>query len=306
MDLNNDANNHFFNVFIIKPNAYIEGKSYSFDEDVYKILKHKISDGPYTDYNDAVLQLTNYLKKKDFFQRKETNFQDLLPTFEKYINPNNVEGRSYDVKTCLDSDNELIMYTFDASIRDPNQFNHLSTILNSNFETTFGPVFITKILKQNNKVIKHINIELEDIAKLWLANKQIFCWSFCGSSLLWTKQLMFNNNKYIDNKYKYINVKLSIVFYILKDGINIDNDEITKILEENINNNEILSQYFSGLKICKLKTGEYINMNLNYNTEHTSIHEHISNTALSGVSNFDKYKVVMESIFKDVYDKIDL
>jgi hypothetical protein len=216
---------------------------------------------------------------------------------ENYINPSKSEGHHYDVKTCLNNNNELIMFVYDESMpKNISQFNHFATTIGPNYESVFGPVFITKMKKDiSDKPCKHEDITYEDLVNLWIGLKQVKCWHFNDDG--WKTKMIFNNNKSFNiSKYKYINIKTSLVFYELKKEL----FDVKNFFINNIEDNSKLSEYFSEIYICKLKTGEYVNEELGYNTDLSYVHEHIIDTATSGFDNFDKYQVVMESIFQNV------
>jgi hypothetical protein len=81
-------------------------------------------------------------------------------------------------------------------------------------------------------------------------------------------------------------------------------DDLEEFLITNLNNTNILNEYFDNIKICRLKMGEYVNKELNYNNDLIGTQEYISSTALNAVTDYDKYHVVMESLFQDVSNKI--
>jgi hypothetical protein len=304
MQNNNETTNYFFNMCIIKPNTLAEGKYNYFNEDIYKVLNHDQTSGPIKNTELAITSLTQYLTKKDFFEMKKINFENMLYDIEFFYNPNKLEGHSFQVKTCLDNDEELIMYIYDASIKDLMQYNHLASIMGPKIESVFGPVFITKIKKNGLTDLKHVDITNEDITKIWLSLKQIEYWNFSDNN--WTRDIMFNNNcqfnKKADNWF-FINIDKSIVFCKFKPNIDI-NIDLKNFLITNLHFNDILNEKFECIKICKLKTGEYSSQELNYNNDLEATQEYIKETALNAVSDYDKYQVVMESLFQNVSNNL--
>jgi hypothetical protein len=288
-----------FKMIVIKPNnCSVDGSSENFEENFYKIVKHDIKNGPIVDdqMNKCKNTLLKYLLSRDYLMAKNMKFNSLLVDFEKFINPNGVEGKSYEVKTCLDTNDELIMFMYDASNKNTNQFNHMATIFGPNFETVFGPVFITKILKDNlGKPVKHVDITHDDLINIWMNTKQVDYWDFENNE--WKIKSMFNNNKSIDTKqYQHTSIDKHLLFYKLKQPLL----DVNNFIKKNINNTDELSKYFENIKICKLKIGEYVNEELKYNIDIGTIHEHIINTAINGFDDYNKYQVVMESIFVSV------
>jgi hypothetical protein len=298
----NRTPNYEFNMYIIKPNICDENRTDSFDENFYKYFN--LDNKTVFNRDKIKTKMTSYLLKKDYLMTKTMSFNSMLVDIEKYINPANQGNRSFEVKTCLDNENELIMFIYDASINDKYQFNHMATIFGPNFETVFGPVFITKILKNKDGLpIKHVDITLEDLTKLWINIKQIKYWNFINNE--WVIDEIFNNNKSISSKeYKYINIDKSIIFYKYKLGAE-QIDNVKQYLKLNIHNVDKLTM-FENIKICRLKTGEYVNENLNYNVDIGQVQEHIISTAMNGFEDFDKVQVEMESIFQDISEKIIL
>ena len=126
-----------------------------FNENIYNVLHHDESTGPVLDTDMALNKLQEYLSKKDFFETFKINFETMLLQIETFFNPNKTNIHSFQVKTCLDNDNELIMFIFDAKNKDVNQFNHIASIFGPQIETVCGPVFITKILKKDNNIPNH-------------------------------------------------------------------------------------------------------------------------------------------------------
>ena len=105
------------------------------------------------------------------------------------------------------------MFMFDASNKNTNQFNHMASIFGPNFETVFGPVFITKMVKHNGKPVKHVDMTHDDLINIWVNTKQIDYWDFENNE--WTVKSMFNNNKSIDIKqYKHTNIDKNLFFYM--------------------------------------------------------------------------------------------
>ena len=58
--------------------------------------------------------------------------------------------------------------------------------------------------------------------------------------------------------------------------------------------------------VVKLKTGEYVNEELGYNKDIGAIKDYIISTAMNGLEDYDKLQVVMENIFQDVNDTVNL
>lgn len=292
--------NYQFNMIIIKPNTCEPDKSYNFEENYYKLLNCTSINEPLNINNEIKSTLLKYLLKKDYFETKTFNFNSLLHEIENYINPNKNEGHRYDIKTCLNNDNELIMFVYDELMaKNMNIFNHFATVLGPNYETVCGPVFITKMIKDENGMpYKHVDITYDDLINIWISLKQVECWVYFNNQ--WTIKMIFNNNKSFDKDYKHININTSLVFYKLKKKLY----DVKKYLTENIDDNIKIAEYFEEIYICKLRTGEYINEELNYNTDMSCVQEHIINTATNGFDDFDKCQVVMESIFQNVNKKM--
>lgn len=303
---NSNTTDYSYDVYIIKPNIGIQGKSYSFNENIYEILNHDVNNGPYNDYDNAINLLVSYLKKQDYFSKMEMSFSTMLYTIQKFYDPNNYGGRSFDVKTCLDNDDNLIMYMFDASINDHSQLNYLASILNPTVEPIFGPVFITKISKKPS--LKHQNFDLKDLANLILSLKQVIYWDFKNGK--WTKEISFNNNKSVDINQGYLNFTYddNMIFLKLKSDHKLDSDDIAIHLIENINNNnnQILDDNFENIKVYKIRTGEYVNSQIKYNVDMGNIKEMVAQNVINSFNEFDKYQVVMDSIFQNCTDVLKL
>jgi len=296
--------NYEFNMIIIKPNTPAEGRYNSFNENVYKYLDHDETTGPYSGTDVAIDKLNNILSKKDIFETMKIKFESMLFQIETFYNPNRNDGYSFQVKTCIDNENELIMFIYDGNNKDTNQYNYLASLMTPKFESIFGPVFITKILKNNNKVMKHIDITTKDITTIWLSIKQITYWDFCDSK--WTKQIMFNNNKQFNEKssdWSFIDINKSIVFYKLNQNMECD---VKKYITDNLQDVDKLNTMFKTIKICKLKTGEYVNEELNYNKDLTAVQDLISSSVVNAFTDYEKYQIVMESIFQNALDTIIL
>ena len=292
-----------FNMIIIKPNTCEPGSSYTFDENYYKLLNHEKNNGPITNTVELKTKLLSYLKKKDYFETKSFNFNSMLSEIENYINPGKSDDHRYDVKTCLNNKNELIMYIYDDCMpKTMSQFNHFATILGPKMDVVCGPVFITKMIKdENDKPIKHVDITYDDLVNLWVCSKQVICWHYMNNDV-WKIKSIFNDNTSFDSKiYRYINIESSLVFYKLKQ--NIDFFDVKKYLIDNVNNNTLLDEYFTDIYICKLKIGEYVNEELKYNSDIGTIQDYIISTAMNGFDDFNKFQVVMESIFQDIDEK---
>jgi len=301
MSTSNETKNYHFNMIIIKPNTLVEGKYNYFNENIYTVLNHDESFGPILDTDHAINKLNEYLSKKDFFETFKINFENMLFLIESFFNPNKTNEHSFQVKTCLDNNNELIMFIFDAKNKNINQYNHIASILGPQIESICGPVFITKILKNNNQVLKHIDIELSDITKIWFNLKQTTYWNFLDKK--WTKHNMFNNNKQFNNqadKWSFAHIEKSIVFYKFRNNESMPVDDVKIYLLKNLNDADVLDVIFENIKICKLKTGEYVNESINYNTELASVNNEIGTSAVNGFKNYNKYQVLMESIFQNV------
>jgi len=296
--------NYSFNMYIIKPNTLVEGKYNYFNENIYKVLNHDETSGPFMNTDDAINSLSTYLSKKDFFEIKKIDFENMLCDIELFYNPNKLEGHNFQVKTCLDTENELIMYIFDASNRDINQYNHLASIMGPKIESVFGPVFITKIKKYSNINLKHVDIVIDDITKIWLNLKQTIYWNFTDG--IWTKEIMFNNNSQFNrktDKWIFINIEKSIVFCKFRPNVE-PTYELKEFLTTNLHNNDVLNDTFECIKICRLKTGEYISQELNYNNDLNGTQDYIKSTALNAVSDYEEYQVVMEALFQNVSDNL--
>jgi hypothetical protein len=116
---------------------------------------------------------------------------------------------------------------------------------------------------------------------------------------------MFNNNNQFNNslEWTFLNINKSIIFLKFKNKENkIDNLE--EFLITNLNNKDILNEHFESIRICRLKLGEYVNKELNYNNDLIGTQEYIGSTALNAITDYDKYHVIMESLFQDVPSKI--
>lgn len=300
MELTN--NNYSFYSYFIKPNNADVNSSYYFEENIYKILKYDISKGPIKDINSITNILTDYLSnKKDILERKKLNFNTMLTEIENIMNPRGLSGRSFEVKTCLNSENELIMFIFDSSITDANQINHMATIFGPTFEAIMGPVFIIKMIKKKGNPVKNVDIDFKDLVKIWIANKQVKYLDFFDGN--WTQKYMFNNNTSIDaNKYKFENIGSHIVFYKLKNEC----FDVKDYLVTNFNNTTKLIETFEHILVCKLKLGEYINEELGYNKDMATIKDYIATTAMNGFEDYNKMQVIMENIFQDIDDNVKL
>jgi hypothetical protein len=292
-----------FKIFAINPNMYTENHSTDhFHENVYDLLKYDVSNGPYSNVNEAANILTSYLSKRPYIISKDCTLDNFSRVFELYVNPNSEQGRRYETKTCLDNENELIMYTYDYSMnRFPNTFNHLATIMGPHMETVFGPVFITKIKKtymEGRKVqYEHVDIDYSDIVNVWFSTKQTTIWNF--QDCKWSIDNMFNNNKSINaSEYKYVNIGSNLVFYILNDGHDIDKNGLNDMLIKN--DTDELNTYFKNIKICKLRTGEFVDEYIKYNIDLAAVKDHIAQSAIIGFEDQNKYQIVMESIFQNV------
>lgn len=303
-----------YDMFIIKPNIGEKGKSYSFNENIYEILNHNIDNGPYNDYDNALNFLISYLEKQDYFSKKNVSFSNMLYTIQNFYDPNNNGGRHFDVKTCLDNEDNLIMYMFDASIKDHTQLNYLASILNPTIEPIFGPVFITKILKKQvasplaveKPELIHQNFSLKDMADLILSLKQVKYWNF--ENKIWNKTISFNNNKSVDIKQGYLNFTYDdhMIFFKLKNDTKLDTDDMVIHIIENINNPEVLNDGFENIKVFKIRTGEYVNTQMKYNIDMENIKDIVAQNVINSFNEFDKYQVVMESIFQNCSDVLNL
>lgn len=292
-----------FNVIIIKPNICSnECTTDHFEENVFSLLKHNDKHNTYNDLKNMNNILTSYLSKKDYIAGTMVTLETLCKTFEKFINPNDDSGRRYEVKTCLNNDEEMIMFLYDYSLnRYPNTFNHLATILCPGMESIFGPVFITKIKKttiENKECLEHVDLTVSDIVNLWFSTKQITYWNYDMTDG-WTLQNMFNNNIGLDaSKYIFAHINENIVFFKLNEGVILE-DEISNIFRRN--NPDELNKYFVNIKICKLRTGEYANEQLKYNPDiaNANVAEQIGKIALNAFEDQGKYQVHMEAIFQN-------
>lgn len=298
-----------FDVFIINPNTLDKSKYDFFNENIYDILSHNEENGTLNDIETYKPKLKQYLEKKDYIQTKNVSFDKLLYEIELYMNPNKLKGRSFEVKTCLNNDKELIMFTYDAENKNLNQYNHIGTIFGPDFEPIFGPIFITKIIKDADRHnnLKHSNINLDDFIDLWISFKQITYWNFENNN--WSKQIMFNNNKQLNNSanYKYVNINNYIVFYKYNSEQTFESKEqLTNFIKTNLHLVDILSEKFINIKICRLRTGEYIDEQLDYNTDLSGMHEHIANTTINALEDYSKYQIIMESIFQNISENLVL
>lgn len=286
-----------FQIIIIKPNICGSDNTTNsdyFEENVYKLLNYYDKYEPYNNIENALEILANYLSKKDYLITNITNMGDICKSFEKYVNPNDETGRRYELKTCINNEDEIIMYLYDYSFnRFPALFNHIASILNPNMESVFGPVFMTKIKKINGKLV-HENITLLDIAKLWFSTKQITIWDFTEN---WTLKNMFNNNFGVKDNYKFEHINNYIVFYKLRHGIVLE-QSLKELLKKNDINE--LNKLFENIKVCKLQTGEYVNEHMKSNADLLAMKEHIGKTAMNAFEDRDKYQIVMESIFQNI------
>ena len=170
--------------------------------------------------------LTEYLQKKDYFVHKKVTLESLCTSFEKYVNPNDETGRRYEVKTCVNNDEEMIMFLYDYTMnRYPNTFNHIATILCPGMESVFGPVFMTKIKKTMNngkECLHHEDITMSDIATLWFSTKQITYWNY-EPTIGWSLKNMFNNNIGLDvSNYVFTHVNENIIFFKLHQNTTLE------------------------------------------------------------------------------------
>jgi hypothetical protein len=268
-----------YDMYIIKPNIGEKGKSYSFNENIYEILNHNIDNGPYNNQDNALNCLISYLEKQDYFSKKNVSFSNMLYTIQSFYDPNNNGGRHFDVKTCLDNEDNLIMYMFDASIKDHTQLNYLATILNPTIEPIFGPVFITKISKKPE--LKHQNFSLRDMAELILSLKQVNYWNFENG--IWSKAVSFNNNKSVDIKKGYLNFTYDdhMLFFKLKNNNKLNTDDMVIYIIENINNPQVLDEWFENIKVFKIRTGEYVNTQMKYNIDMENIKDIVAQNVIN-------------------------
>jgi hypothetical protein len=224
-----------FNIIILKPNICTEQiTSNHFQENVFKLLNHE-GTHTYDNLQQMNLILTQYLSKRDYISNKIVTLETLCKSFEQYVNPNDELGHRYEVKTCLNNDEEIIMFLYDYSMnRYPNTFNHLATILSPAMESVFGPVFMTKIKKvrtNNVESLKHVDLTIADIVDLWFSTKQITYWNYEPTNG-WTLLNMFNNNVGLDTKkYSFSHINENIVFFQLNNDVVLE-DSLINILNE--------------------------------------------------------------------------
>ena len=120
---------------------------------------------------------------------------------------------------------------------------------------------------------------------------------------------MFNNNKQLNNSanYKYVNINNYIVFYRYNGEQTFESKEqLINFIKTNLHLVDILSEKFTNIKICRLKTGEYIDEQLDYNTDLSEMHNHIANTTINALEDYSKYQIMMESIFQNVSETLSL
>ena len=289
--------NYSFDILLIKPNHPFNEKScYYFEEFFNKILEKDTLDEPIHNINKNILhEYINY--KSDFLEIKQVEFDNLLTLIYTTINPANASNRAFDVKTCFNDKDTLIMYTYDQSIIDENQYNHIATLLNPTFEAIFGPIFLTKISKDDkDNVVKHENISVDDFIDLWIGLKQVYYWKFTDNN--WTREYMLNNNRNMSD-YNFVDINNYIFFFKFKEDI-IEEGLIKDFIINNINNVKELNKKFSCLKICKLRLNEYTSCT--YNTDLKTINEE----AIKSIKNVysSNKDVTMECLFIDIEKKI--
>ena len=299
-----------FEIIIIKPNICSDDKNSSghFEENAFALLQHDCNLKTYDDLSGMSVILTDYLSKKNYIDQKNVTLDTICSSFEKYINPNNETGRRYEVKTCINNNEEMVMFLYDYSMnRYPNLFNHLATILCPGMESIFGPVFMTKIkktMKNNKECLEHVNIYVSDIVTLWFSTKQITYWDYEPANG-WLLKNMANNNIGLDvSNYVFAHINENIVFFkmneesaIQKNDDAVFNDNLTNIFKKN--DKDELNKYFINIKVCKLKTGEYANEQLKYNPDLIDIKDQIGKIAVNAFEDQGKYQVLMESIFQN-------
>lgn len=290
-----------FTTCILKPNSHGEiNNIFKFYENIYDILNYSPIPNIPIEYTQYIERLTNYLKSRDYISYQNYNFDTFLFNIEHLINPTKLTDKSFVSKTCSNNDDYLIMYIYDETMKEIIQFNHLATILNSTIDPVCGPVIITKI---NKHTMRHEDILIEDIVKLWFSTKQVLTWHFNKNK--WTLTYIYNNNKKYDYllNFKFIIIKTSLIFY--KTNIIKTEDEYTTYLIENINNIDKLSILFDELYICKIRMGEYLDMTTKYNDDLIYTHDIILDT-IKNAFNDKTSDIVVESIFQDVNNKLIL
>lgn len=290
--------NYRFDILLIKPNhPFCEKSCYYFEEFFNKVLNIDTLDEPLQNINKNLLH--DYIKSKsDFLDMMNVEFDKLLYLMYTTINPADADNRAFDVKTCFNDKNTLIMYTYDQSIVDENQYNHIATLLNPTFEAVFGPVFLTKMSKDDNdKVIKHENISVDDFIDLWIGLKQIYYWKFINKT--WHREYMLNNNKHMCD-YNFVDINNYIFFFKFKNSKNIEESYIKEFIINNIDNITELDKKFSCLKICKLRLNEYVSCS--YNTDLETINEEVIKS-IKNVYSSNK-DVIMECLFIDIEKKL--
>ena len=296
---NNIYMDYTFDIMLIKPNHPFNEKScYYFEEFFNKILGDNITEELKEPINNIDKNLLlNYIESKnDFLEIKNINFNNLLYTIYNTINPADAKDRALDVKTCFNDINTLIMYTYDQSIIDENQYNHIATLFNPTFEAIFGPIIMTKMIKNDkNIVIKHDNITITDFINLWISLKQVFYWNFENDN--WNRVYMINNNKNMGD-YNFIDIQNYMFFYKLKK--NEDNQNIKDFIINNINNINAIKNKFTNLKICKLRLNEYATCT--YNSEFLSLNDEIINS-IKNVYTTNK-DVIMECLFMHIEEHL--
>lgn len=289
-----DIQDYEFEMLIIKPNINQQGHTNHFDDDIYKIAGNNIGEFKELSFeraSDIKMLYHNYLSNKDYICKKKFSFNTMLYEIQNFYDYNNSGNRQFDVKTCCNDGEKLVMYMYDASIKDHSQLNHMASILNSTIEPIFGPVFMTMILKKECG-LKHIDYKLEDLVDLVMSLKQVTYWDFDGRTVgVWEQKISYNNNKAVKMSLGYINYSLKnhMIFIKLKDNVKKSSEEILELIKD-INNIEVLKNVFTNIKIFRLRMGEY-------NINDTQLEQLIRDNVSRAFNEYDTYEIVMESLF---------
>ena len=300
-----------FTYIIINPNNnYENNKSDYFNDDIYKCINHNTNDLP-IDNDVGQLKLVEVLSNYKYIKEDVANNKTIHQIFEKYVNPNDNDGHDYDTKIILENDNYVYQILFDYSFKSQsNLFNHMATYLTVENFPIHGPVFLCKISKlystnainKTKKIYKHENTTINDLADLLLSTKQVFCWNYTNKQ--WNLELIYNNNKTLSITHKLFNLNHSILFYKIKQNITLTENEAQKILMNHIKNIHELGNYFDDIKICKIRFND-----LEY-CETTEIANDTYKAIIEGVVNsfteYDKNRIIMNSIFQNVSKKLIL
>lgn len=289
-----------FKYVIIKPNINADkNRSDYFNDNLYELLHHDTTKPP-IETEQGKSGLVDFLKTRDYISIETATTETICIKFENFVNPNNITDHDYDTKTILENDDIIYMIQYDHSfMKNHSLFNHLATYLTVDNEPIFGPVFLFKINKTicNDKIIAtHANTTLDDVSELLLGTKQVYCWNFT-KNVGWKPYLIYNSNSDLSKTHKLYNMGKSLIFYKILDELDMNEIEIKEHLITNITNNDELEKVFENIKICRLRYGDLEN---NETIELADHHVQVAEVAAKSFTEYDKCRVVMESMFQDI------